>query len=550
MLFSPPAAGTQPPALAATNLARGQALQETLARGQALQDSSLPPRSKIGGSVFVPPGRQQQPPGPLSAQPGGAPLNSQMPLGSQPLGSQASVQAQSYAPPWQPQHLAYSPPAPAQATLHGSPQECGLQGSPLSFNTAGSPAAPSVVPQPPQALSTGPARSPHAGGASLFVPPGGGTSSAAAAPSVSPVASGQSHLLQQQPLGSTSGVPVPVSSGGLPLYAAASPVAAGPAASWQPPMRNESFGGVGAGAAQLLAAQAQQRAAAMGMQPQGNRPFNAGLPIGGLLQGEPPSASFAPIQPPDMGLFRNTSFQFKATPPVTDIFGAGHAGGEPAGGPGPLGHGPPPFAFDRRSTFDFRTEGHAGVHDDFDQPPPPRSAPGFSDPPPSSHPCYGAWGGPPAGAGADLGGGCDDAGLGFEPPPPPRSAPAAAHAAKRRAGPFGGTLPNDGLPLPPPSGSPSPPQPMLPMAPQPMLGQEDHNLDFGGGPKHTLEVRTADNHWQALTFRPGEDVRRAGELFIARHALKAAFLPGLVARLRQMLATGQTRSSVDIVDLI
>ncbi|CAE7419245.1 unnamed protein product [Symbiodinium natans] len=66
---------------------------------------------------------------------------------------------------------------------------------------------------------------------------------------------------------------------------------------------------------------------------------------------------------------------------------------------------------------------------------------------------------------------------------------------------------------------------------------------------HVLTVLTSDNRWETLKFYAGNFEQQASD-FLAQKKLKAAFVGGLAAKMKAMVAAGQVQSSVDIVDLI
>ncbi|CAE7624232.1 unnamed protein product [Symbiodinium sp. CCMP2456] len=64
-----------------------------------------------------------------------------------------------------------------------------------------------------------------------------------------------------------------------------------------------------------------------------------------------------------------------------------------------------------------------------------------------------------------------------------------------------------------------------------------------------LTVLTSDSRWETLMFHSGNFEKQALE-FLRQKKLKAAFVGGLAAKMKAMVAAGQAQSSVDIVDLI
>lgn len=122
----------------------------------------------------------------------------------------------------------------------------------------------------------------------------------------------------------------------------------------------------------------------------------------------------------------------------------------------------------------------------------------------------------------------------FEPPPPPRSAPSLQYNEE-----------------------PPRQEPAMPAWDEPRQGfgvTQNVNPSVPGfrsqGRKSELKVRMSDSHWESLRFSPGDDLEMHGQQFVSRCALKSAFLPGVVARLKQMAAIQQDYACVDIVDLI
>lgn len=162
---------------------------------------------------------------------------------------------------------------------------------------------------------------------------------------------------------------------------------------------------------------------------------------------------------------------------------------------------------------------------------------------------------------------------GFEPPPPPRSAPSLDYdnggGSRSSSRPMRGDFQrwddpsSQGLPgmdvtaaLGAPTASRMSRSP--PALPEELPGFEAPNFmgggcgrgGGGGTSQHVLQVRMADNRWESLNFSTGDDVERQGRHFIQKAGLKGAFMPGLVAKMRQMMAIGQDYACTDIVDLI
>jgi len=100
-------------------------------------------------------------------------------------------------------------------------------------------------------------------------------------------------------------------------------------------------------------------------------------------------------------------------------------------------------------------------------------------------------------------------------PPPPRSAPAAEEAASC----YGRIHGLDNAP-------------------------ETNCMSF------TLTVLTSDSRWENLMFSARDNLEAAGSSFLQAKGLKTAFQAGLVSKMQSMITSGQTNSSVDIVDLI
>jgi len=67
---------------------------------------------------------------------------------------------------------------------------------------------------------------------------------------------------------------------------------------------------------------------------------------------------------------------------------------------------------------------------------------------------------------------------------------------------------------------------------------------------HSLKVWTSDSHWEVLSFATDDNLEQHGQGFLRRHGLKPVFQAGLVYKMRQMIAVGQSSAEVDIVDLI
>eukprot|EP00930_Biecheleria_cincta_P042877 TRINITY_DN29502_c0_g1_i2.p1 TRINITY_DN29502_c0_g1~~TRINITY_DN29502_c0_g1_i2.p1 ORF type:complete len:1555 (+),score=430.34 TRINITY_DN29502_c0_g1_i2:130-4665(+) len=72
----------------------------------------------------------------------------------------------------------------------------------------------------------------------------------------------------------------------------------------------------------------------------------------------------------------------------------------------------------------------------------------------------------------------------------------------------------------------------------------------GGGSRHALTVLTSENRWETLTFLSNGNLEQQASDFLAQKGLKAAFISGLLSKMKSMVKTGQAQSSVDIVDLI
>jgi len=72
----------------------------------------------------------------------------------------------------------------------------------------------------------------------------------------------------------------------------------------------------------------------------------------------------------------------------------------------------------------------------------------------------------------------------------------------------------------------------------------------GGGGMHSLKIWTSDGHWEGLTFASDDNLEQHSIGFLRRHGLKSVFQAGLVYKMRQMIACGQSSAEVDIVDLI
>jgi hypothetical protein len=68
--------------------------------------------------------------------------------------------------------------------------------------------------------------------------------------------------------------------------------------------------------------------------------------------------------------------------------------------------------------------------------------------------------------------------------------------------------------------------------------------------KHVLRVLTKDGRWENMTFHSHTDVDAMAKSFLEQHGLRPAFRAGLADFMRQMAATGQMQSSVDVIDLL
>ncbi|CAK9022168.1 Neurofilament heavy polypeptide (NF-H) (200 kDa neurofilament protein) (Neurofilament triplet H protein) [Durusdinium trenchii] len=138
----------------------------------------------------------------------------------------------------------------------------------------------------------------------------------------------------------------------------------------------------------------------------------------------------------------------------------------------------------------------------------------------------------------------------FEPPPPPRSAPSLQFSEE----PLRELLRE-------------PPREILREPPRRHPEWEELRPGFGvtqnmgtlprelsglkpQGLRCELKVRTSESHWESLRFSAGDDLDWKAQEFVQRCGLKHAFLPGVVARLKQMVSIQQEYACVDIVDLI
>lgn len=104
---------------------------------------------------------------------------------------------------------------------------------------------------------------------------------------------------------------------------------------------------------------------------------------------------------------------------------------------------------------------------------------------------------------------------------------------------------------PPPRRAPSLTEPTTPLT----VGNLPHRRGSGPGEadasgQFMLKVLASDNKWETLTFSASEDLPRQGAAFLQSRGLKAAFRAGLTSKMQAMVAAGETRASVDIVDLI
>jgi len=126
----------------------------------------------------------------------------------------------------------------------------------------------------------------------------------------------------------------------------------------------------------------------------------------------------------------------------------------------------------------------------------------------------------------------DPIGLGLDTlhnlPPPPRSAPAVDAMPASRGG--GRTADS--------------------RDPRCVGGRGSSGGGGGGGSRHALTVLTSENRWETLTFLSNGNLEQQARDFLAQKGLKAAFISGLLSKMKSMVSTGQAQSSVDIVDLI
>jgi len=101
--------------------------------------------------------------------------------------------------------------------------------------------------------------------------------------------------------------------------------------------------------------------------------------------------------------------------------------------------------------------------------------------------------------------------------------------------------------LPPPPRS----APAVEVSPGAMPGHPSgRNNGVGGGSQHVLGVLTSENKWESLNFSSSSHLEQLARDFISSKGLKAAFISGLVGKMKTMVSTGQAQASVDIVDLI
>lgn len=124
----------------------------------------------------------------------------------------------------------------------------------------------------------------------------------------------------------------------------------------------------------------------------------------------------------------------------------------------------------------------------------------------------------------------------FEPPPPPRSAPSLQYGdeARRESMPWDeGRQGCQGC-----------------QGGHPGFGVTQNVAPVEIRRKSELQVRMSDHKWESLRFSSSDDLELQGQQFVSRCGLKSAFLPGLVARLKQMVAIQQDYACVDVVDLI
>merc|ERR1712039_965968 len=106
-----------------------------------------------------------------------------------------------------------------------------------------------------------------------------------------------------------------------------------------------------------------------------------------------------------------------------------------------------------------------------------------------------------------------------EVPPPPRCAPAAYQGSSVRANSRSAIRPH----------------------------VERH---ANSGRQFTLQVQSSDDRWENCAFSDSMNLDEQAGAFLRQRNLKSAFQAGLLAKMRQMIASGQEQASVDIVDLI
>jgi len=133
-------------------------------------------------------------------------------------------------------------------------------------------------------------------------------------------------------------------------------------------------------------------------------------------------------------------------------------------------------------------------------------------------------------------------------PPPPRSA-----AAARAMGGSSGAV-DDGLDfgLSTLHDLPAPPRnaPAAQATPQGGFQPSGGHDAYGSRDRYSLTILTSDSRWETLSFFAGENLDQRGTAFLEQRGLKSAFHPGLVSKMRSMIAMGQAQASVDIVDLL
>lgn len=71
-----------------------------------------------------------------------------------------------------------------------------------------------------------------------------------------------------------------------------------------------------------------------------------------------------------------------------------------------------------------------------------------------------------------------------------------------------------------------------------------------GGDRHILSIMTSDNNWDSIAFTNGARLEDLAMEWINKRGLNPAFKKGLLSQMRHMVRMNLITASVDIVDLL